>query len=86
MKTTILAALLLSASALAFAQNNWEYQQQEQQRQWQQQQEQQRQWQQQQEQQRQWQQQQEQQRQQQQQQLRHGAGGCTPNFSTGGCL
>ena len=25
-------------------------------------------------------------RQQQQQQLRHGAGGCTPNFVTGGCL
>jgi len=24
--------------------------------------------------------------QQQQQQLRHGAGGCTPNFATGGCL
>ena len=35
------------------------------------------------------QQQQEQQRQwqqQQQQQMRHGVGGCTPNFSTGGCL
>ena len=27
-----------------------------------------------------------QQQQMQQQQLRHGAGGCTPNFATGGCL